>query len=210
MCRQGHPGRGIPPDAAKHREMSLDRRLEHDWIDEPLPENVELGAGSWIYSSFAFLHYSSRRPTGVRIGAHTGIYNGTNFDLGPAGEVDIGRYCSIVGAIISTNGNVSIGDYVFIAHEVVIADREYARPASGDAGPSDAGMSIGSDVWVGMGASVIGSVTIGDGAIVAAGAVVTDDVPPYSLVAGNPALVVRGLAGAPPRVARTSGPSRQP
>jgi acetyltransferase-like isoleucine patch superfamily enzyme len=190
--------------------VSCGRRLRHDWLNEPLPQNVEVGRGSWIYSAFAFLHYRSRRPVGVRIGPHTGIYSGTHFNLGPEGEVAIGRYCSIVGAIVSTNGSVTIGDYVFMAHEVVIADRVYARPFRGDERAGDAQTSIGSDVWVGMGASIIGGITIGDGAVVAAGAVVMEDVPPHSLVAGNPALVVRNLAGRQPDSAQVHAPTRPP
>jgi acetyltransferase-like isoleucine patch superfamily enzyme len=50
---------------------------------------------------------------------------------------------------------------------------------------------IGSDVWIGVGAKVLGGVTIGHGAVVSAGAVVLSDVPPYAVVMGNPAKVVR-------------------
>lgn len=50
---------------------------------------------------------------------------------------------------------------------------------------------IGNDVWIGFGATVLNGVTIGDGAIIAAGAVVTKDVPPYAIVGGNPAHVIK-------------------
>lgn len=50
---------------------------------------------------------------------------------------------------------------------------------------------VGSDVWVGAGAVVLSGVNIGDGAIVAAGSLVRSDVPPYAIVAGNPARVIR-------------------
>lgn len=50
---------------------------------------------------------------------------------------------------------------------------------------------IGNDVWIGMEATIMPGITIGDGAIVAAKSVVTRDVPPYAIVAGNPARVVR-------------------
>lgn len=50
---------------------------------------------------------------------------------------------------------------------------------------------IGNDVWIGFGATVLNGVTIGDGAIIAAGAVVTKDVPPYTIVGGSPARVIR-------------------
>lgn len=51
--------------------------------------------------------------------------------------------------------------------------------------------SVGNDVWIGANAVVLKGVSIGDGAIVAAGSVVTKDVPPYAIVAGNPARLVR-------------------
>ena len=52
-------------------------------------------------------------------------------------------------------------------------------------------IKIGNHVWIGMDAKILSGVTIGDGAIIAAGAVVTKDVPAYSLAAGCPAKVVR-------------------
>src|ERR1044071_1115921 len=96
--------------------------LEHDWFPHPLPANVLIGERSWLYSAFAFLHYRSRRPCGVRIGDDSGVYNGTFFDLGPDGEVEVGDYCTLVGAIISTNRRIAIADHAFLAHEVVLAD----------------------------------------------------------------------------------------
>ncbi len=50
---------------------------------------------------------------------------------------------------------------------------------------------IGHDVWIGRSAIVLPGVTVGDGAVVGAGAVVTKDVPPYAIVAGNPAQLIR-------------------
>jgi acetyltransferase-like isoleucine patch superfamily enzyme len=51
--------------------------------------------------------------------------------------------------------------------------------------------TIGNDVWVGFGSTIMGGVTVGDGAVVAARSVVFSDVPPYAVVAGNPARVIR-------------------
>lgn len=50
---------------------------------------------------------------------------------------------------------------------------------------------IGNDVWIGYGATVLNGIKIGDGAIIAAGSVVTKDVPPYAVVGGNPACVIK-------------------
>jgi virginiamycin A acetyltransferase len=57
--------------------------------------------------------------------------------------------------------------------------------------PSRGDIRIGNDVWIGNGATILPGLRIGDGAVVAASAVVTRDVPPYGIVAGNPARLVR-------------------
>ena len=176
--------------------MSAPIRLPHDWFPGPLPANVRAGEGTWIYSSFSFLHCSSARPSAVRIGRHSGIYDGTHFDLGPDAEVVIGDYCAIVGAIISTNGRVEVGDYALIAHEVVIADCSAAmphprrRPRPGRRVPNRSEVVIGPNVWIGARAIVLDGARIGEGAIVGAAALVSGEVPPYAVVAGNPSRIV--------------------
>jgi acetyltransferase-like isoleucine patch superfamily enzyme len=165
-------------------------RLEHDWFPRPLPENVELGDRSWLFSSYAFLHCHSQRQCAVRIGEDSGVYIGTQFELGPHGEVAIGRFCTIVGAIIRTNGRVSIGDHTFVAHEVVMADAHAALPPAGSPEPRAAPIEIGSTVWIGARAILLAGTRIGDGTVVGAGAVLSGEVPPGVTVAGNPARVV--------------------
>ena len=54
-----------------------------------------------------------------------------------------------------------------------------------------AGLRIGHDVWIGRSAIVLAGVTVGDGSVIGAGSVVTKDVPPYAIVAGNPARLIR-------------------
>jgi acetyltransferase-like isoleucine patch superfamily enzyme len=172
--------------------------LPDDWFPRPLPANVTIGERTWIYSSFAFIHYRSRQPRGLRIGNNSGIYNGTFFDLGPSGEIEIGNFCAIVGAIVSCDSRVVIGDYTFIAHQVVIADRHAATPpAEVSAGSfvvrdwnDESSISIGTNAWIGARAVLLAGARIGDGAIVGAASVVNFEVPAYSIVAGNPARVV--------------------
>ncbi len=167
--------------------------LSHDWYARPLPTNVAFGDRTWLHSAFAFLHYRSQRPCGVSVGHDTGLYKGTFFDLGPDAELRIGSYCTLVHVIVSSNRRVTVGDYVFMAHEVVIADDAHAQPRHLPlAGPGGAalGATIEDDVWIGARAAVIGAVRVGRGAIIGAGAVVTGDVSPFAIVAGNPARVV--------------------
>jgi acetyltransferase-like isoleucine patch superfamily enzyme len=171
--------------------------LDHDWYDQPLPKNVSIGQGSWLYSSYAFRHYLSKQLSGVSIGDDTGLYNGTFFDLGSNGAVSIGNYCSIVGAIFCTNKQIIIHDYVFIAHEVVLADSAYAHPKIIENDKNEninssslTSIEIHNNVWIGMRAVLLQGACIGEGAIIGAGAVVDYEVPPYSIVAGSPSKIV--------------------
>jgi acetyltransferase-like isoleucine patch superfamily enzyme len=157
--------------------------IEHDWFPRPLPDTVTVGARSWLYSAYAAHHNRGR----VTIGADCGIYDGTFFELGPQGQVAVGRFCTLVGAIIRTNGRVVIGDHTFIAHEVVIADSPFSQPPTGDPEPAGAEVQIGSGAWIGARAVILGGARIGDDAVVGAGAVVNGEVPAGATAVGNPA-----------------------
>jgi acetyltransferase-like isoleucine patch superfamily enzyme len=167
----------------------VSHHLEHDWFPGELPDNVVIGEGSWLHSAHAFQHCASRR--GVRIGNHSGVYVGTYFELGPEASVEIGDYCSVVGAIIAINGRLVVGDYAFIAHEVVIADTAHAVPPAERGNGPGGEVTIGPAAWIGTRAVLLAGAAIGEGAIVGAGAVVDGQVPAFTTVAGNPSRVVR-------------------
>jgi acetyltransferase-like isoleucine patch superfamily enzyme len=102
-----------------------------------------------------------------------------------------------------------MGDRVLVAHSVNIFDNlthplkaaerhEQFKQILTEGHPRELSLgeqpvTIHNDAWIGAGAFVLRGVTLGQGAIVAAGAVVTKDVPPFSIVAGNPATLVREL-----------------
>jgi acetyltransferase-like isoleucine patch superfamily enzyme len=98
-----------------------------------------------------------------------------------AGRVEIGPHC-LIGA------NATIVDSNF--HPLAAAGRRYAPLPEPE--PRDE-IVIGANVFVGAGAYVLAGARIGDNSVVGAGAVVTGEVPPDSVVAGNPARVVRAL-----------------
>jgi acetyltransferase-like isoleucine patch superfamily enzyme len=92
-------------------------------------------------------------------------------------------------------GEVTIGNDVMIAPYVVIAGGSHGTARNGEpmARQPDVckGITIADDVWIGANAVITDGVTIGAGAIVGAGSVVTKDVEPYAIVAGNPARLLR-------------------
>ena len=98
--------------------------------------------------------------------------------------------CTVVGAILRVESSLRIGNCVLISHDVVITDCESLTSLRD---PPRSPISIGDDVWIGMRAIVLAGINIGNGAIVGAGAVVCADVPPMTIVAGNPARVVRRI-----------------
>jgi acetyltransferase-like isoleucine patch superfamily enzyme len=172
--------------------------LAHDWWPAEVPENVAVDESSWLYSSFAFIHHRSRREPSVRIAPNSWVFNCAHFDLGPDGELEIGEYCNIGGVVICSNGRVEIGDYSFVGSESVIADDFAPFPFDSVDEPGSPGpdTTIGDACWVGRRSLLLGGVTLGDGVIVGAGAVVDFDVPDYAIVAGNPGRIV---GSKPPR-----------
>ncbi len=177
------------------------KRLPHDWYCDDVPWNVAISDGAWLYSTYAFRHFRSRRTTAVRIGRDSGVYDGTYFDLGPEGEVLIGDFCTIVGAIVSGDVRVEVHDYSFVAHEVVIADSVWAVPPDREDGvrPSAASREpivLGENCWIGARAILLPGARIGRDAIVGAGAVVDFEVPDGGVAVGNPGRVATSRATA--------------
>jgi acetyltransferase-like isoleucine patch superfamily enzyme len=178
--------------------VSGGRFLPDDWFPRELPSGLELGERSYLISAYAFQHCDVPGNNRITVGADSGIYRNTFFELGPRAQVTIGRYCTLVAPILRIESGLSIGNYALIAHEVVITDcegmdRAAPRAASGRLAPCNCEprpVRIGNDVWIATRAIVLAGVTIGDSAIVGAGAVVADDVPARPIVSGNPARVV--------------------
>jgi maltose O-acetyltransferase len=137
------------------------------------------------------------RLGGLRIGKGT-VMAGTPTVTGarPHRLLTIGRKCWLnIGCVLDVHAEVTIGDCVQFGQQVMVLTNthelgsQHARWGRLDAQP----VRIGSGAWLGARVTVLPGVNIGEGAVVAAGAVVTRDVPPNTLVAGVPARVLREL-----------------
>lgn len=135
-------------------------------------------------------------PDAVLIGESCGIYNGSFFELGANGQVEIGDFTTLVGVIFCADSAIRIGNYCFLAHEVVIADTYAAEPShiagsvQSPLSQSLVSVTLANDVWVGAGAVLLKGAHIGEGSVIGAGSVVDFEVPAFSIVAGNPARCV--------------------
>lgn len=116
----------------------------------------------------------------------------------PESRIDIGDHCIINGAVIHCNCAVTIGAHSRLAPGVTLCDNDSHVPArsieSREERPPEAPIRLGANVWLGMRTIVLKGVTIGDNTIVAAGSIVTRDLPANVLAGGIPAEVIRTLA----------------
>lgn len=116
------------------------------------------------------------------------------FTTFPGGRLIIGDRAFInYGVDIAATGLVSIGADCLIGTHVSIIDNGFHGLVNRHEVPAPQPVIIGENVWIGNRAIILPGVTIGEGAVVGAGSVVTRDVPARTVVAGNPARVIREL-----------------
>ena len=141
---------------------------------------------------------------GVKLSQFINLYGceiGDDTKIGAFVEIQkrasVGRRCKISSHTFICEG-VTIEDAVFIGHGVTFVNDTYPRATSGDALQTEADWQVERTLVkegasIGSGATILANVTIGERAIVGAGSVVTRDVPPDTIVAGNPARVRRAI-----------------
>jgi acetyltransferase-like isoleucine patch superfamily enzyme len=190
--------------------MSTGRTLAWDWYPGTIPENVVVDETAYIETTYSFSLFRSELPGGVRYGRGASTYLGTMFDVGPKGHVELGEYALVHGARFICDAEVIIGPYALISWNVVFMDtyrlpfaarerrneleRVPSHPLRLAAAEVPAQpIRLERNVWIGFDACILPGVTIGEGAVVGARSVVTQNVPSFTVVAGNPAKVIRQL-----------------
>jgi UDP-2-acetamido-3-amino-2,3-dideoxy-glucuronate N-acetyltransferase len=147
--------------------------------------DVQLGEGVVIFHPDLVNLYGCRIGAGTKIGTFVEIQKGAS----------IGASCKISSHTFICEG-VEIEDGVFIGHGVMFTNDTYPRAVTMDGGlQTEADWQVvrthvKARASIGSNASILCGITIGEGALVGAGAVVTKDVPDYAIVAGVPAKVI--------------------
>jgi acetyltransferase-like isoleucine patch superfamily enzyme len=190
--------------------MSAARTLSWDWYPGTIPENVFVDESAYVETSFSFYFFRGEQPRSIEIGRGASTYLGTMFDVGPRGKVNLGQYALVHGARIICDNEISIGDYALISWNVVLMDTHRLppeisarrkelelvatrKPRCCEGKVAAQKIEIQRNVWIGFDACILPGVTIGEGSIVGARSVVAESVPPFTVVAGNPARVIRQL-----------------
>ena len=149
--------------------------------------NVIIGNVPWaIVRNFYY-----RKVCRISIGKNTEIWSGVRFAGGAMDKISIGYYCTIPHFTFFVAGDsIVIGNNVVFGHGVELYTSDH-DPDDPYFSRRDAPITIQANVWLGSSAIILKGVTIGEGAVVAAGSVVTRDVEAFNIVGGNPAKLIR-------------------
>lgn len=176
-----------------------------DGFREGVGENVERNA----YANELFqeavrigmeLNMQYHTPEEIReiMGRLIGKKVDASFRMFPPFYTDFGKNITIgkdvfinSGCHFQDQGGIQIGDGALIGHNVVLATINHDLNPEENRKNHYAPITIGAHVWIGSNATILPGVTLGDWAVVAAGAVVTQDVPPRTVVGGVPAKVLK-------------------
>ncbi len=185
------------------------RKLSHLISDLACKNDVVFDKGVW-FKETAKVENISKNRNNIVIGENT-IVEGKLVVFNYGGKIQIGKNVYVgAGSQIWSGESVEIGNNVLISHNVNIIDtnsheinfeersKGYFNQINHGHTTSKGNIQTGKiiiedNVWISFNAIILKNVKIGEGAIVAAGSIVTKDVPPFTLVAGNPAQIIKNL-----------------
>lgn len=159
----------------------------HEWADKARQVTAKINGGYHTADELrALFSELIGKPVDDKFGLFPPFYAdyGRNITLGKGVFINS-------GCCFQDQGGIEIGDNALIGQQVVIAtlNHDLAPEKRGNMLPAP--VKIGNGVWIGAHATLLAGVTVGDGAVIAAGAVVTKDVPANTVVAGVPAKVIK-------------------
>jgi len=179
------------------------RRLRQLWRSIGPTSNIEIGASSRIKRWRVSLDEAAKLMVG-----ENSIVDARIISDRPGVQFMVGNRTSLGNSLLVGASRIEIGDDVLMSWGVTVVDHDshsldwahrhqdvmdWRRGVKNWDHVTIAPVKICDKVWIGFGAIILKGVTINEGAVIAAGTVVTKNIPPWTLVAGNPAKVVRSL-----------------
>lgn len=179
------------------------------WFFDDLPEDPVCATAASSFYEEALkgcmqLNNSYHAPSEIRklFSEITSEEVDDSFRLVPPFHTDFGKNIHVgrnvfinSGCHFQDQGGITIGDNVLIGHNVILATINHDLDPGKERHNHHSPIVIGESVWIGSAAVILPGVTIGEWAVVAAGAVVTKDVEPYTVVGGVPARLLRRIEG---------------
>jgi chloramphenicol O-acetyltransferase type B len=162
-------------------KQQVARRLTHLLAEQP----------EWKETVHSWVTQEADRPVSdarVRVGPHTyGVFARTVFMARDEDRLDIGKFCGIAPGVRFIFGNHPLEKVTTYPLRTILCEKWLNNVDAVSRGP----IVVGNDVWIASESIVLSGVTIGDGAVIGAGSIVTRDVAPYALAAGVPARHIR-------------------
>lgn len=185
--------------------------IPYDWFPSGIPANVELRENAYVDTSYGFAAFHSEQTPGLTLGYAAGAYNRATFVVGPQGRINVGDFSILNESYLICQERIEIGAHCLLSWGVVLtdcwspdaipiaarriamhaaaADPRRLPPAPGATLP----IVLEDNVWVGFDSVIMPGVRLGRGSVVGCKTVVNTNVPPYAVIVGSPARIVRYL-----------------
>ena len=186
--------------------------IDNDWYDKGIAGNAFFGENVYLDTSYGFASFQSKEKQGLLMGDASGCYDVVSFIVSEKGKITIGEFSIINGATIICNQQISIGKHCMVAWGALITDnwlhantfnvndrQDLLKKTGNDPnrlypfGNQTAPVILEDNCWVGFGATIMPGVRLGEGCVIGSKTIITEDVPPYAIVAGNPSRIVKYL-----------------
>jgi acetyltransferase-like isoleucine patch superfamily enzyme len=185
--------------------------IPYDWYPGVLPSNMRADDMVYFDTSYSFTSFHSAQPIGLELGYASGNYGRSNFIVGRNGVLKVGKFVVLEATNLICNKSISIGDHCMFSWGSVVTDswltpelypsaaRKAMLKALAAAEHRDLEFEytnpvvIEDNVWVGFDAVIMPDVHLGQGSVIGCKTIITEDVPPYAVVVGQPARIVKYL-----------------
>ena len=186
----------------------VNEHLDHDWFGGSVPRNTRFGVNVHIETSYAFASFFSQEDPALTMEEGSGAYGLTSFNTGPRGRIEVGAYTCLSSTALCCESRISLGAHCLVAWGAVISDIavpdpkeiEQRRRALMETAVDTARrirpmggtfpVVIEDSVWIGFGSVIGAGVRVGRGSVVGCKTLILGDVPPYTVMSGNPARII--------------------